>query len=79
MEAKDFTCPHCNTTLDSWLPPPDTGWEEIFVCPNNECPYFKGSDEQILGKRDDSNLGVRYAIDPCNDYKPFNLLSYCPF
>lgn len=72
------TCPHCGSELQIWIAPPETWWGEILVCNNNECPYFKGSNENIANKRDDSRLGCRYAIDPGNEYKPFNLLSWCP-
>ncbi len=71
-------CPHCGSELETWIAPPETWWGEILVCNNNECPYFKDSNESIYNKRDDSRLGCRYAIDPGNEYKPFNLLAWCP-
>lgn len=71
-------CPHCGQQLEVWLAPPETWWGEILVCCNNECSFFLNSNNNIHNKRDDSGLGCRYAIDPNNEYRPFNLLSWCP-
>jgi len=76
--CKKHVCPHCKCELEAWIAPPETCWGEILVCNNNDCPHYKGSDENILNKRDDSRLGCRYAVDPDNGYKPFNLLAWCP-
>ena len=76
-ELEDKICPHCQKPLEPWLGPPDSGWGVILVCYNNECPHYAGSNNDIAGKRDDSKLGCRYAENPENGYKPFNLLAVC--
>lgn len=76
-ELEDRVCPHCNTPMEAWLAPPDSGWGVIVVCNNNECPHYKGSDSDIINKRDDSRLGCRYAENPENGYSPINLLAVC--
>ncbi len=78
MALEERFCPHCKQKLEPWIAPPETWWGEILVCNNNECPYYKDSDKTIYNKRSDSRLGTRYAEDPGNGYKPFNLLSWCP-
>ena len=76
-ELEDHNCPHCNKPLEPWVAPPDTGWSVILVCNNNQCPHYVNSDKDIINKRDDSNLGCRYAENPENGYKPFNLIALC--
>lgn len=71
------TCPHCGSTLQPWLGPPETGWGMLLVCNNNTCPLFAGSNECVADFNPDSKVGFRYAEDPDNGYKPFNLASYC--
>ncbi|EPR31412.1 hypothetical protein dsat_1001 [Alkalidesulfovibrio alkalitolerans DSM 16529] len=78
MTYAERFCPHCGDKLCEWEAPPETWWGIILVCNNNDCSYFKGSNDEIAGKRDDSGLGTRYAEDPKLDYAPFNLLSWCP-
>lgn len=75
--ATDHTCPHCGSTLQPWVGPPETGWGEILVCCNNNCPLFRGSNDDVASFNPESKLGFRYAEDPANGYKPFNLASYC--
>ena len=76
-EFEDRICPHCNTPLEPWLGPPDSGWGIVLVCNNNKCSHYTGSADDILHRRDDSNLGCRYAENPDNGYKPFNLVAVC--
>ncbi|MES9997454.1 hypothetical protein [Desulfovibrio aminophilus] len=76
-ELEDRTCPHCHKPLEPWVAPPGSGWGVIVVCNNNQCPHFQNSDKEIINKRDDSNLGCRYAENPDNGYKPFNLVALC--
>ncbi len=76
-ELEDKDCPHCGKPLEPWLGPPDSGWGIILVCWNNQCPHYVGSDNAIANKRDDSNLGCRYAVNPDNGYQSFNLLAVC--
>lgn len=77
MDEKRY-CPHCHQELTLWLAPPDSGWGEILVCFNNECVFYKGSRDDILHKSADmQHLGCRYAENPDNGYKPFNLLAIC--
>lgn len=76
-ELEDRVCPHCSTAMEPWVAPPQSGWAVILVCNNNKCPHYNGSNEEIENKRGDSNLGCRYAEDPDNGYKPFNLLAVC--
>lgn len=76
-ELEDRTCPHCGSPLEPWLAPPDSGWGVVIVCNNNECPHYAGSHQEIENKRDDSNLGCRYAENPDNGYSPFNLVAVC--
>ncbi|MBN2139601.1 MAG: hypothetical protein JW718_01225 [Desulfovibrionaceae bacterium] len=77
VELEDHDCPYCKKPLEPWVAPPESGWGVILVCNNNDCPFFVGSDKDIHNKRDDSNLGCRYALNPDNGYKPFNLVAWC--
>jgi hypothetical protein len=71
-------CPHCEEKLQNWVAPPDTGWGEILVCFNNECPHYAGSPDEIENKGDANRaLGCRYAENPDNNYRSFNLLAVC--
>ncbi|GFK94626.1 hypothetical protein NNJEOMEG_02473 [Fundidesulfovibrio magnetotacticus] len=74
--SQTHVCPHCNQELTPWLGPPESGWGEILVCNNNECPYFKGSPSTIRNTDEASPLGCRYALDPANDYTPFSLVAW---
>ena len=69
-------CPHCGEALEAWVGPPESGWGEILVCNNNECPYFKGSPSTIRNTEEGSPLGCRYAEDPANSYIPFSLVAW---
>jgi len=77
-ELEDRNCPHCGKLMDAWLAPPDTGWNVILICNNNNCSFYLESEGDIEHKRDDSHLGCRYAEDPDNGYKPMNVLAVCP-
>ena len=77
-ELPDRDCPHCNQQMNAWLAPPETGWNVILICENNNCPHYLGSEEDIIHKRDGSHLGCRYAEDPGNGFKPVNVLAVCP-
>lgn len=76
-EYQDVICPHCGKPLEPWPAPPGTGWGIILVCWNNKCPHYVDSPDDILNRRDESHLGCRYAVNPDNGYKPFNLLAVC--
>ena len=42
MDAEVKKCPHCDSTLHSWMPPEDSSWV-LFpqkVCFNDECGYY---------------------------------------
>lgn len=71
-------CPHCNTELDSWMGPPETMWGEIFVCNNDDCSFYLSSNESLCDQGAKESMAVRYAVDPMNHDKPFNLLSWMP-
>ncbi|MFW6054481.1 MAG: hypothetical protein ACOC9D_01145 [Thermodesulfobacteriota bacterium] len=74
-----MTCPHCQNELTKWIAPPDSGWGEILVCFNDECPFYLGSADNIINKGEDQrSLGCRYAVDPANKYEPFSMLAVCP-
>jgi hypothetical protein len=75
---EEHSCPHCEVQLTPMLGPPGSGWGVILVCQNNQCPFFAGSPEDIQGKRDESNVGCRYAVNPDNGYKPFNMIAWRP-
>lgn len=75
--ATDHKCPHCGELLQPWEGPPETGWGLILVCCNNQCPLFASSNEDVTDFNPESKLGFRYAEDPLNGYKSFNLASYC--
>jgi hypothetical protein len=77
-ESKNAACPHCGVALDSWIGPPESMWGEILVCNNNDCTFFLGSSNELCEQSAKENLGCRYAVDPDNGYKPFNLLAWCP-
>ena len=74
---EDRVCPHCNTPMEPFLGPPDSGWGVLVVCNNNECPHYKGSNEDIMYNREGSTLGCRYAEDPDAGYQSLNLLAVC--
>ena len=69
-------CPHCGAVLEAWIGPPESGWGEILVCNNNECPYFKGSPGSSRNTEEGQPLGTRYAEDPANSYQSFSLLAW---
>ncbi len=75
---EQHTCPHCNSVLESWIGPPETGWGELFVCNSNECVHFLTSNTCLTSQGGKDCQGFRYAIDPDNKNKPFNLLSWFP-
>ncbi len=77
--AQDRFCPHCGAKLESWIGPPESGWGEILVCNSNDCTFFRTSNTDILHRREGSKLGCRYAVDPDNGYKSFNLLAWYKF
>ncbi|NDV17916.1 hypothetical protein GO013_00595 [Pseudodesulfovibrio sp. JC047] len=77
-ELPDRACPHCGKIMDAWLAPPESGWNVILICNNNNCSHYLESEGDILHKRDDSHLGCRYAEDPDNGFKPVNVLAVCP-
>lgn len=77
--SETHRCPHCQSELASWIGPPESGWGEILVCNNNDCPFFRGSNQDITHKDEDNSLGCRYAVNPDNGYKPFALLSWYKF
>jgi len=52
---------------------------EILVCNSAECPFFRSSNKDIVNKDEDNSLGCRYAEDPDNGYKSFNLLAWYKF
>lgn len=73
-------CPYCGRELTAWVAPAETMWGEILVCFNNACPFYRGSAEDIENKGEANRLlGCRYAENPSNDYRSFNLLAVCPF
>ena len=76
--SEERKCPHCNKPLQPWIGPPESGWGEILVCNNNECPFYVGSHDDIRHMDEDKHLGCRYAEDPANGYKSFNLLAWMP-
>lgn len=78
VKLEERNCPHCGKPMEPYAPPPETGWNVILVCNNNDCPYYAGSPESIENKRCDSNIGCRYAVNPDNGYKEFALVSWCP-
>ncbi|WP_051444903.1 hypothetical protein [Desulfocurvus vexinensis] len=71
------TCPHCGQPLKPWLGPPETMWGVLLVCPSNQCPLFQSSNDCVTEFNPESKIGFRYAEDPANDYKSFNLAAYC--
>jgi Ogr/Delta-like zinc finger protein len=42
MENVNDKCPHCSAAMRKWMPPDDSGWDQLFqyVCFNDECPYY---------------------------------------
>jgi hypothetical protein len=75
-ECETRVCPHCGSTLGEWIAPPETGWGMIVVCNNNDCPFFVKSGCSIEHKDPDNPFGCRYAENPENGYKPFNILAW---
>jgi hypothetical protein len=47
------------------------------VSNNTPAPHYHNSETQNNNNRHDSNLGCRYAENPDNGYKPFNLVALC--
>ncbi|MFP4070932.1 MAG: hypothetical protein ACLFTB_02685 [Desulfovibrionales bacterium] len=70
-------CPHCNHALESWAPPPETFWNELLVCNNNECEYYTGSAKDIA-EQGGSHRACRYAEEVDSNYRPIALCSWFP-
>ncbi len=65
IDSQHPVCPHCETALQAFELPDNTGWESAFhlACFNDECSYFvRGWDHM------ESNFAVkasyRYRVDP---------------
>ncbi len=60
-------CPHCGQSLKKWLCPPETDWdvEYMFVCFNDECPYFIQGWEWMKNKFN-QHVSYRYMFNPFN-------------
>lgn len=61
------TCPHCHQTLKKWQCPPeaDFGNDYLYVCFNDECPYFINGWEWMR-KKFNHNISYRYRYNPSN-------------
>ncbi|MFW6323945.1 MAG: hypothetical protein ACOC0U_02675 [Desulfovibrionales bacterium] len=76
-EKEKRYCPHCNSELDSWLPPPETFWNELLVCNNNSCTYFLESHKSIE-EQGGSHRACRYAEEVDCNYREVALVSWFP-
>lgn len=70
-------CPHCQGVLESWLPPPETCWNELLVCNNNACTYYLESFNE-LEEQGGAHRACRYAEEVECDYRPIALVAWIP-
>jgi len=59
------TCPHCNSGLLPWQPPPEASWNSLvqYICFNDECAYFQRSLEWMKSHYSVSAM-YRFRFDP---------------
>ena len=64
-------CPHCKQPLSRWemRPNPFSTWttDHIYVCVNKDCPYLRGSIEQLLEKGVATGAYC-FVYDPSRDW-----------
>lgn len=60
----NYRCPHCAEELKYISTPPLSSWggERIYVCLNDQCPYFLES-WKVLFKQTGLSMGYRYFHD----------------
>jgi hypothetical protein len=58
-------CPHCSSLLKKWATPADSSWGGgfLFVCFNDECPYYVRGWERMKEKYN-ATVSYRYRCDP---------------
>lgn len=66
---KSFTerpeCPHCNTPLQAFQLPDNTGWQDDihFACFNDDCPYYRSGWERMTSTYS-MKVSYRYRVIP---------------
>jgi len=65
MVDEKFICPHCGKNMVRWATPQLTTWdsEYIYVCFNDDCPYFVKGWEWMRQKFE-AHASYRYKHDP---------------
>ena len=68
MEQEIKKCPHCSHPLKKWQCPPETslGVEYLYVCFNNECPYFLNGWDWMREKFN-QRVSYRYRYNSFTD------------
>jgi hypothetical protein len=67
--VKSFTerpeCPHCNTPLQAFKLPDNTGWQDEihFACFNDDCPYYRRGWEHMT-ETYSMKVSYRYRVIP---------------
>jgi len=65
MNDGQAVCPYCHTPMKKWRTPPFSTWsaEYLYVCFNDECPYFVRGWHHMQATYA-QEMSYRYYLDP---------------